>query len=55
MNPHLMIDICQILLDKLLNLVKWIQWLINQKEQILVFDGDIIEFSIIHVKAEALT
>ena len=48
-----MIGIGQILLGELLSLAKSIQWLTNQRQQILVFDSDVIEAPIIHAKAEA--
>ena len=52
MNPHPIIGIGEIQLGKSLGLAKPIQQLANQKQQILVFDGDIIKTSIIHTKAE---
>ena len=52
-NPHPIISIGEIQLDESPCPAKPIQQLANQRQRILVFDGDIVKTLIIHKKAEA--
>ena len=53
MSPYPIISINEIQLDEFPCPAEPIQQLANQKQQILVFDGDIVKTSIIYIKAEA--
>ena len=52
-NSHLMIGVGEVQLGKSPSPAEPIQRFTNQRQRILVFDSDIIEAPIIHVKAEA--
>ena len=52
-NPHSIIGIGEIQLDESLCPTKPIQQLANQRQRILIFDGNIVKTLIIHTKAEA--
>ena len=53
MNPHLIIGIGEIQLSEFPCPAKPIQQLANQRQQISVFDGNIIKTPTIHTKTEA--
>ena len=48
-----MIGVGEVQLGESPNLAKPIQWFTNQRQQILVFDSNIVEILIINAKAEA--
>ena len=52
MNSHLIIVIGEIQLNKSLCPAESIQQLANQKQRILIFNGNIIKISIIYIKME---